>query len=442
MLVQHRLDLGRVDVFARGDDHVVLAAGDRDELVFVPGAHVARVQPALVELGFCHFLIVIVAECTLRGGGNDDLARGLAVARDGLVRLGVRSILPDGDQAHVVVRARATGRPCHFGQVERAQEGVPESLGRAVAVEDVGRQKLHVLLARGLFKRRAHGDDAAQCGQVGGRALLRAREHRNDGRHADQEGNLVLLRVFQGTLGREVAQDDHFAACVQRRAGAARVDAAAVEPRGHVHGAVQGPEREVHHHVMRGEHLVNIVDRHALGAVGGTRGIQPGGFIVDMRVEVDRGIGFGLHGNIVLIPCMSRRSFGAALVIDHDDGLRLVFAQMERAAGQFAELGVVDKRLGAAVVDHERDLARALPVIDRAGDCADLMRRQIAEYELRRVEQGKHHHVVFPYAIRAKRMRQAVCLGVQFLIGPAAAGKRVVQRGARAKTRYVAQETV
>ena len=58
---------------------------------------------------------------------------------------------------------------------------------------------------------------------------------------------------------REIAQDDHLAARVQRRARAARVDAAAVEPRGHVHRAVEGPEREVHHHVVRGEHLVDTL---------------------------------------------------------------------------------------------------------------------------------------------------------------------------------------
>ena len=221
VLVEHRLDLGRVDVFARGDDHIVLAARDRDEFVFVPCAHVARVQPALVELGLGHFLVVIVAERALCRRGDDNLARGLAVARDGLVRLGVRAVLVDGDQTHVVVRARAAGRARHIRQVERAQEGVPEGLGRAVAVEDVGRQQLHIFLARGLFKRRAHRDDAAQRGQVGRGALLRAREHRDDGRHADQEGDLVLFRVFQRALGREIAQDDHLAARVQRRAGAA-----------------------------------------------------------------------------------------------------------------------------------------------------------------------------------------------------------------------------
>ena len=49
MAVQHLFDLGGIDVFAGADDHVVLAAANGDEPVFVPGAQVAGVHPALVE---------------------------------------------------------------------------------------------------------------------------------------------------------------------------------------------------------------------------------------------------------------------------------------------------------------------------------------------------------------------------------------------------------
>ena len=86
------------------------------------------------------------------------------------------------------------------------------------------------------------------------------------------------------------------------------------------------------------------------------------------------------------------------------------------------------KRLGAAVVDDERDLACTLPVVDRAGNRADFVCSKVTEYKLRGVEQRKHHHVVLTNPVRAQCMRQAVGLGVQLRIGPAAAGNRVVQR--------------
>ncbi len=51
MPVQRLLDLDRVDVLAAGQEHVVLAADDGDELAGIPGGQIADVQPAAVVLG-------------------------------------------------------------------------------------------------------------------------------------------------------------------------------------------------------------------------------------------------------------------------------------------------------------------------------------------------------------------------------------------------------
>ena len=379
VLVEDGLDLGRVDVLACRDDHVVLAAADGDELVFVPGRHVARVQPALIKLLGGHFRVVVVAERRLGRRADDDLARCPAVARHGLVGLGMAAVLVHGNHAHVVVGAGTSGRTRHFRQVVRPQEGVPEGFGRAVAVEDVGGQKLHVFFAGRLVKGRAHGDDAAQGGQVGRGALLRAGEHGQDGRHADEESDLIALGIFEAGARVEIAQDDHLAAHVERRAGAARVDAAAVEPGRHVHGAVGRRQREVHDDVMGGQHLVDVVDGDALGAVGRARSVQAGGLVVDMGLEVDGGIGLRLAVNIGV-----KRDGRAVRLVGpgHDDAGGLVRRQFQGTARELAELGVIDKGLGTAVLDDQGDLARALAVVDRAGDGADLVGSQIAEDEL------------------------------------------------------------
>ena len=245
----------------------------------------------------------------------------------------------------------------------------------------------------------------------------------------NQERDFVLFRVFQAALGRKVAQNHDFAARIQRGAGAARVDAAAVEPRGHVHRAVGRTEREVHHYIMCGQHFVDIVDRHTLGAVGRTRSIKSRGLIIDVRCKVDRRIGFGLTGNIIRIAGMARGGGCIALVADHHDASRLVFAHLKCAAGKFTEFRIIDKGLGTAVVDHKRDFARTLPVVDRAGDCADLVRSQIAEYKFGRIEQGEHDHIVFAYPVCAQRVRQTVGLGVELGVSPAAAGERSCSAG-------------
>ena len=70
------------------------------------------------------------------------------------------------------------------------------------------------------------------------------------------------------------------------------------------------------------------------------------------------------------------------------------------------------------------------------------MRRQIAENKLRRIEQGEHDNIVLADAVRAQRMRQTVGFGVQFAVGPAAAGMRVKECRSAAETRNIAQKTV
>src|SRR5436305_4828018 len=49
MLVEHFLDLARVDVVAASDDHLLLAIDDEEVTVFIDLRHIARVKPAVAN---------------------------------------------------------------------------------------------------------------------------------------------------------------------------------------------------------------------------------------------------------------------------------------------------------------------------------------------------------------------------------------------------------
>ena len=220
------------------------------------------------------------------------------------------------------------------------------------------------------------------------------------------------------------------------------MNTAAVEPRGHVHRAVDRAERKVHHDIVCGQHLVDVVDRNALGAVGRAGGIQTGRFIVDVGREIDRGIGLRLLENIVLVAPASGGEDGILVCADNQLNGRPVLTHLERPARKLAEFCVVYEHLRRAVVDDERNFAGALTVIHRAGDRADFVRSKVEKDKLGRVEQSKHDHVVFADAVRAERVSKTVDLAVQLAVGPAAVRMRIKYGGTVSETRNIAQKTV
>jgi hypothetical protein len=81
---QHRLDLGRVDVLAAGDDHVALAVDEVDVAVRVAPGHVAD-------------RAVVAAEGLARLLGQLPVAvEGVGVAGVELAGLAVRDLVPSG----------------------------------------------------------------------------------------------------------------------------------------------------------------------------------------------------------------------------------------------------------------------------------------------------------------------------------------------------------
>ena len=198
----------------------------------------------------------------------------------------------------------------------------------------------------------------------------------------------------------------------------------------------------MHHDIVCGQYLVDVVDRHALGAVGRAGGIQTGRFIVDVRREIDRGIGLRLLENIVLIAPVTGGEDGILLCADNQLNGRPVLTHLECPARKLAEFCVVYKHLRRAVVDDERNFARALTVIHRTGDCADFVCGEVKKDKLGRVEQSKHEYVVFADAVRTERVSKTVDLAVQLAVGPAAVRMRIKYGGTVSETRNITQKTV
>ena len=144
--VEARLDLGRVDVLAAADHHVLGAVDDVDEAVLVPRRHVAGPHPAAAvaedlggEVGPAP-----VAD-HVRRALDDDLADGRAVARRrdaGLVDD------PQAREVHLEPAARrAMGAdPGADLAVHPGRQGAHRaSLRLAVALHQVAREALHDL---------------------------------------------------------------------------------------------------------------------------------------------------------------------------------------------------------------------------------------------------------------------------------------------------------
>ena len=227
-------------------------------------------------------IVAHVVHSGLGRGGYDDLAYLGVVLLHRLVRFG-EAVGVDLDHPHVVVGACAPAASGMLGKVGRSQEGVPEGLGRAVAVEYLRGEHLHEAYAALLVEGSAHRHDALEAAQVGPALLLHAAEQIQDRRHADEEVYAIVLSVLQCEAGVELAHHDHLASDVEGGAGAAGMQASAVEPRSHVHGLVAVGHGEVHYYVMGGEHLVDGIEGHSLGPAGGAGGVEPRALVVDVQ---------------------------------------------------------------------------------------------------------------------------------------------------------------
>ena len=235
-----------------------------------------------------------------------------------------------------------------------------------------------------------------------------------DGGDAHQKGDAVLRHVVQGRLRIEFGKDDDRGAGIESRAGACAVEAAAVEPGRRVHRHVPVAHREMDHHVVGRQHLVDTGHRDGLGMTGRAGGVQAAGFVIDIVLDLRLFAGSAFHEAAV----GEESAFGS--FFRREDQVGPMRGQFQRLFHGFAIGSIEKERLGAGIVDAPGEFARREAEAGRAAYGARLVRGEIAEDEFGAVAQLHHDDVPLPEAGREEGLREAVALGIQLPVGPAA----------------------
>ena len=149
----HALDLVRVHVEARHQDHVLLAVGDGDVARGIHVAEVARLQPAVLQHLGGFLRVVPVALHHLRPADADLAGVLLEVARAGPRRQLVEGVVADRQLG----RGEGQADGAVPGRLQRIGAGARRGLGQAVGLGDVAPR--HLLPAFG--HRLLHGGAAA-----------------------------------------------------------------------------------------------------------------------------------------------------------------------------------------------------------------------------------------------------------------------------------------
>ena len=252
---QDVLDLGRIDVLAAGDQHVLGAVDDRDEAVGVDRGDVAGVQPAVDDRLGGRLGPVPVAEHHV-GPRHQDLAV--------LARIAVGAVL--ADDAHVGVEERPAGRS---GAGERVGAGDQTrgsaGLGESVHLMDLDPHRLVGLdqferYRRGAAHHPAQPRAVVDVGVVDGEHVL---EHH---RHHEGDRDVLVLDLLPGIGGIERADDDERNAAVE--AAEHRRECSDVEHRQGVEEPVLGLEVRCRHDRQDRPHDGVVGVHHTLGQAG------------------------------------------------------------------------------------------------------------------------------------------------------------------------------
>ena len=263
-LVDHALDLGGGDVLAAGDDHVLLAVGQVQEAVLVEIADVAGTEPVAEEGGRGFFRILPVALRDFRPAQADlaILAGGKAVA----------GIVADFD---LDMGNGAAGRADFFDLAARLHKGVAAAgFGQAIGI-DVARVLEEVREGADAHLRRllAAADRPFQAGDIvavaGGAGEDRRRHDRRE------PGGVELFRFdrVQRLLGLEIAVNRQHAA-MPEHGDAGQIERADMVERADHQQARFGVQAQRQRLVGRLPVEILVSEHHALGAIGGARGVH------------------------------------------------------------------------------------------------------------------------------------------------------------------------
>ena len=359
---QRRLDLGRVDVDAAGDDHVALAVADEDIAIGIDVADIARGdEAAAVDLGALPGLIVI-GEIGIARDARIDLAdlagRQLAAVIADEAQLGAGRDAPHGARLPERILRGREGHRAGFGAaVEFVDHRPPPVDHRAL---DVGRA------------RRGGVNDVAQRRYVVGLAHLlgqlhQPHEHR---RHHEDGIDPIVLYQLEERLGIEARHQHQRAAepagpqaerigrgVIERpRQQCARVRLEAVDQRPHPFGRrCLLRRRRVAAHALRMPRGAGSID-HVLRL----RQRRPfiGRLVAEPSIEVARAL---RRRQVIRIDSVGGENLRRRRYAQHRDAGRDVPLQ------RMQQVGMADQHPGAGVAEDVGDLVRPEMPVHRHG---------------------------------------------------------------------------
>ena len=401
MLVDHGFDLGRVDVDAARDDHVLLAVADEEVALVVEVRDVTHRLPVRAVLGEAFVGVVVAVH--LERGPDEQLTR-FAERR-------FRTVVED--DAHLDRPVGLAARTGFSQLVLRRQDRHHPELGGAVhlveeSVAELGDQ----LLLQRVRDRRGVGDERAHRRKVGARELTRW--ERDDALElrgcAERVGDAVFLDQPEPRGGIELPQDDDRPADRVRERREGERAGVVERPGGDVHRVGHEQVQPLEH----GAHRTRVGARaqRALRSAGRARRVDHG---CAGRPDSDGHIGVdgrvGLRREQIVPPGAARGNVAP----EHEDAAdlgQLVEHRRDRGCLFGVDhdhrcVGVVDDELHLAGVEAVRDgdrRERGLPArVDRGDD-------------LERVRSAPRDAIAGDGAERGERVSQPVGRRLEFRV--------------------------
>ena len=268
MLVEGVLDFGRTDVFAPGNDHILLSVHDVKTRAFIPNREIAGVEPA-VSNGFGGLvrLFPVAREDDVRA--HADLSHGLAILGDGLIVLVANF---DFDAQPRNTRPGSAGPVGDLGFVvglgDREQR---RGFGEAVDLDEFPAQFGFEAFDEGGGRRGSCDGEAGAGFDAPGFFAGVVENGAKHGRGHACERDLLFLDEFEDPRGVDIAKNDMGSA-----QSGERVDAAppvAVEEWKRPEFDIVVANSEVGNQVVGVQYEVSVREHHALGPGCRSRGV-------------------------------------------------------------------------------------------------------------------------------------------------------------------------
>ena len=306
--IERGLDLGRIDVLAARDDHVLEAVDDVEDADLVHVAEVAGVQPAIAQRLRGQLGLVPVAFHHQRPA-HDDLAV-LSWRQKAVLGVDDGQLAADQRPAYRIGFAEV---PVLGPGVERWQRGhAGGRFGHAVAGHEacLGEVFLRFDHQR-LGHRRGAVEKGFHAGQVEFAGSGLVDHHAQHRRHATRHGHAVALDGSQRLEAIEARQHHGAAQRDQRRYAQPCGTDVEHRCRDHRHRVVVEPDLRCKSH--RAGHQVGVGVHHTLGRAGAATGVEQAYHIVAAAAEVFDGIRTRQQ---VLVALRASRGFTLADVHD------------------------------------------------------------------------------------------------------------------------------